>query len=72
MTMAAVTMTQVIGMMRGICVIGKTNGGGCSMSRTRRVSNWIIYALHAKRMSQKDFVKGVDKFCMHGSCKWVL
>lgn len=70
--MSAVTMTRINGMRRGKCVIGKINGGVDFMSSPVRASNWIINALHAKRMSQKDFFKEVDKFCMHGSCKWVL
>ena len=73
MTMAAVTMTRVSGMRRGKCIIGKTNGGRNTISSPIRASNWIINALHAKRMSRnKDFfIEGVDKFCMHGSCKWM-
>ena len=72
MTIAAITMTQISGMMRGKCIIGKTNGGSITMSIQIRGLNWIINALHAKRMSRKDFfIEGVDKFCMYGSCKWM-
>ena len=41
------------------------------MSIPIRASNWIINALHAKRMSRKDFFEVVDKFCLYGSCKWM-
>ena len=70
--MASVTMNRVSGMRRGKCVIGETISGSVTMSIPIRASNWIINALHAKRMSRKEFfIEGVDKFCMHGSCKWM-
>jgi len=35
------------------------------MSIPIRASNWIINALHAKRMSQKDFFEGlISSACM--------
>ena len=73
MTMAAVTMTQVSGMRRGKCIIGKTDGVGITMPSPIRASNWIINTLHAKRMSRNKVfsIEGVGKFSMDGSCKWI-
>jgi len=75
MTTAALTMTQVSGMRRGTYVIGKINGRRVTMSRTRWVSNWIIIALYARKMSGEGLFdwgtlcdniewEGADKFCL--------